>query len=96
VQEFLGHSDPGFTLRTYVHLLPEDLPEPAFPRASNEGRPERFETREGELVELEEVGGNARGQTEATESDRSASPPPDDVSPPEQEEVSARFGTAGA
>jgi integrase len=28
VQKFLGHSDPGFTLRTYVHLLPEDLPEP--------------------------------------------------------------------
>lgn len=27
VQKFLGHSDPGFTLRTYVHLLPEDLPE---------------------------------------------------------------------
>lgn len=26
VQKFLGHSDPGFTLRTYVHLLPEDLP----------------------------------------------------------------------
>jgi integrase len=28
VQMFLGHSDPGFTLRTYVHLLPEDMPEP--------------------------------------------------------------------
>jgi hypothetical protein len=28
VQTFLGHSDPGFTLRTYVHLLPEDLPQP--------------------------------------------------------------------
>lgn len=27
VQKFLGHSDPGFTLRTYVHLLPEDMPE---------------------------------------------------------------------
>jgi hypothetical protein len=25
---FLGHSDPGFTLRTYIHLLPDDLPEP--------------------------------------------------------------------
>jgi integrase len=40
VQIFLGHSDPGFTLRTYVHLLDEDLPEvpfgvavPASPRA---------------------------------------------------------------
>jgi integrase len=30
VQKFLGHSDPGFTLRTYVHLLPEDLPEPCY------------------------------------------------------------------
>lgn len=30
VQKFLGHTDPGFTLRTYVHLLPEDLPEPVF------------------------------------------------------------------
>lgn len=30
VQKFLGHTDPGFTLRTYVHLLPEDLPEPPF------------------------------------------------------------------
>lgn len=30
VQKFLGHADPGFTLRTYVHLLPEDLPEPDF------------------------------------------------------------------
>lgn len=30
VQKFLGHSDPGFTLRVYVHLLDEDLPEPTF------------------------------------------------------------------
>jgi integrase len=30
VQKFLGHADAGFTLRTYVHLLPEDLPEPDF------------------------------------------------------------------
>jgi integrase len=22
VAEYLGHSDPGFTLRTYTHLLP--------------------------------------------------------------------------
>ena len=28
VSRFLGHSDAGFTLRTYVHLLDEDLPEP--------------------------------------------------------------------
>ena len=30
VQRFLGHSDPGFTLRTYVHLLEDDLPEVPF------------------------------------------------------------------
>jgi integrase len=28
VQRWLGHSDPGFTLRTYVHLLNHDLGEP--------------------------------------------------------------------
>jgi len=28
VQGHLGHSDAGFTLRVYVHLLPADLPEP--------------------------------------------------------------------
>jgi integrase len=30
VQRFLGHADPGFTLGTYVHLLPEDLPSTDF------------------------------------------------------------------
>jgi len=30
VQRMLGHSDPGFTLRRYVHLLDSDLPEPGF------------------------------------------------------------------
>jgi integrase len=28
VQLFLGHSDAGFTLKRYLHLLPADLPEP--------------------------------------------------------------------
>lgn len=28
VARFAGHSDAGFTLRTYVHLLDDDLPEP--------------------------------------------------------------------
>ena len=27
VQVILGHHDPGFTLRTYVHLVPSDLPD---------------------------------------------------------------------
>jgi hypothetical protein len=28
VQVALGHHSAGFTLATYVHLLPDDLPEP--------------------------------------------------------------------
>ncbi len=24
VAEYLGHHDPGFTLRTYAHLMPDD------------------------------------------------------------------------
>ncbi len=31
VQVVLGHHSPAFTLATYVHLVPEDLPEPKFP-----------------------------------------------------------------
>lgn len=30
VQRWLGHHRPSFTLDTYVHLLEEDVPEPAF------------------------------------------------------------------
>jgi integrase len=30
VQKFLGHHSPAFTLATYVHLLPDDLPTPTF------------------------------------------------------------------
>jgi integrase len=30
VQALLGHHSPGFTLATYVHLLPDDLPEPSW------------------------------------------------------------------
>lgn len=30
VQRFLGHHSPAFTLSTYVHLLPSDLPQPSF------------------------------------------------------------------
>ena len=26
----LGHHSPAFTLATYVHLIPDDLPEPRF------------------------------------------------------------------
>jgi len=54
VQMVLGHHSPAFTLATYVHLVPDDLPEPNFredpsevdaPRAEAEGG-ERFERRE--------------------------------------------------
>jgi integrase len=37
VSKFLGHADAGFTLRTYVHLLPEDLPEPDFAQGVGNG-----------------------------------------------------------
>ena len=30
VQLWLGHHSPAFTLATYVHLLPDDLPQPEF------------------------------------------------------------------
>jgi integrase len=30
VQKFLGHHSPAFTLAAYVHLLPDDLPDPSF------------------------------------------------------------------
>ena len=54
VQMWLGHHSPAFTLETYVHLLPEDLPEPAFldgitrwddaPTLSRDGSARPFET----------------------------------------------------
>jgi hypothetical protein len=30
VQMWLGHHSPAFTLEAYVHLLPDDLPDPGF------------------------------------------------------------------
>jgi hypothetical protein len=30
VQEWLGHADPGFTLRTYVHLMDEGVADAEF------------------------------------------------------------------
>jgi hypothetical protein len=30
VQMWLGHHSPAFTLAVYVHLLPDDLPNPDF------------------------------------------------------------------
>ena len=30
MQRWLGHHSPAFTLATYVHLLPDDLPDGSF------------------------------------------------------------------
>ena len=38
VQHWLGHHSPAFTLATYVHLLPDDLPEPHFLDSITRGR----------------------------------------------------------
>jgi integrase len=48
VQKVLGHADAGFTLRCYVHLLPEDLPEPAFLDAITGGVGNAWATRASE------------------------------------------------
>jgi integrase len=52
VQVVLGHHSPAFTLATYVHLIPDDLPEPRFlhdegplPTADHAAEPQR--TRDG-------------------------------------------------
>jgi integrase len=38
VQRWLGHSDPGFTLRTYIHLLDDDLGVPLDPPSLSASR----------------------------------------------------------
>jgi integrase len=52
VCNFLGHSDPAFTLRTYVHLLPEDQPEPVFlaGKMGNDGATRATENDRNETV----------------------------------------------
>ena len=35
----LGHSDPGFTLRTYAHVMPEEEPDVSFADFGAPGRP---------------------------------------------------------
>jgi integrase len=56
VSKFLGHTDAGFTLRTYVHLLDEDLPEP--PSVGNTWATQEAETgrnAESELVAVSAI-----------------------------------------
>ena len=52
VQVWLGHHSPAFTLATYVHLLPDDAPDPSFleevTRASG-GEPAQLEPPESKL-----------------------------------------------
>ena len=58
VQMWLGHHSPAFTLSTYVHLLPDDLPDPAFLDAitrSNRGATHSTESgRDGEGADASE------------------------------------------
>lgn len=58
VQKFLGHSDPGFTLRTYVHLLDEDVPQPDFAApGGNAGATQPAETGRNDVAPIAAVSG---------------------------------------
>ena len=53
MQAWLGHHSPAFTLATYVHLLPDDLPDPEFMDvivARDFPQPPEFTSQEVELV----------------------------------------------
>ena len=41
VQPLFGHHSPAFTLAVYVHLLPDDLPEPDFLDGTLDGEVEQ-------------------------------------------------------
>ena len=73
VQKFLGHADPGFTLRTYVHLLDEDLPATDFlAAAGNTWATRPPETaRNGAVVATVEMAARA-GETSETARQREA------------------------
>ena len=57
VSRFLGHADAGFTLRTYVHLLDDDQPEPnVLESVEHAGvRPALWAVRDTERVDLDEA-----------------------------------------
>lgn len=60
VQRWLGHSDPGFTLRTYIHLLDNDLGGPIKPlgddsQGNKKATDCRTEPDTDESVEVEET-----------------------------------------
>jgi integrase len=62
VQVWLGHHSPAFTLQTYIHLLPDDLPEPpaAFETLTggNTGATQATETDRNDVVESVAVSGS--------------------------------------
>lgn len=51
VQLWLGHHSPAFTLATYVHLLPDDMPDVDFLDALVVARPVEVEE-DADVVEL--------------------------------------------
>jgi hypothetical protein len=57
----LGHHSPAFTLATYVHLLPDDLPDPDARVGNRETRP----TENGRNSQLVESTVSARLQGES-------------------------------
>jgi hypothetical protein len=69
VQMWLGHHSPAFTLATYVHLMPYDLPDPGFLDAitgSNAGATQPTEnSRNREAVEADKSPISTGGQSSA-------------------------------
>jgi integrase len=55
VQKHLGHADPGFTLRRYVHLLDDDMDAPDFMDAKTRQVGNRWATRPAETGRDERV-----------------------------------------
>jgi integrase len=54
--EYLGHADPGFTLRTYTHLMPSS--EERTRRAIDEAFGREFPPRPDDGLDLPEAGKN--------------------------------------
>jgi hypothetical protein len=63
VQVWLGHHSPAFPLATYVHLLPDDLPDPeslAVSSASTLDRDEPLIPMGGDVNRAYPIGGALR------------------------------------
>ncbi|MEX2646089.1 MAG: tyrosine-type recombinase/integrase [Gaiellaceae bacterium] len=59
VQRWLGHHKPSFTLDTYVHLLDDDVPEPAFFNeftAAGDQHGDHYEPKPAETPDAAEAG----------------------------------------